>query len=174
MSTEEKFLDADGNQISLDKLVRTEPDWAVNQIRRLRLMEEKFRAFLEGLEMSHIDELLQESPADIRLISRTMALQIKKALTESDPLKIIGLLTTGVKVREKKDPEVKLYRPANGTEGIIFTEKFCDHCALYNEEDGCEILEMTLFFELDDDKYPPEWQYGEDGMPKCTKFEKRT
>lgn len=35
MPIPEKFYDAEGNIVSLNKLCRLEPDWAANQIRRL-------------------------------------------------------------------------------------------------------------------------------------------
>ena len=68
------------------------------------------------------------------------------------------------------------YRPSNGTEGSLFQEAFCDHCkreAGYRAGagDGCPILAATMAFDVDDDNYPAEWQYGEDGQPKCTAFE---
>jgi len=64
------------------------------------------------------------------------------------------------------------YRPSNGTEGMIFLDKFCDHC-IYDDPDNeiyCEIIEKTMIFDVDDKGYPIEWRYGEDGQPICTKF----
>lgn len=67
------------------------------------------------------------------------------------------------------------YRPSNGTEGRIFTGKFCDRCKHDNytdekPEDGCEILVMTLGYGIKDEEYPKEWVKDSDG-PRCTAFE---
>ena len=35
----------------------------------------------------------------------------------------------------------KKWRPANGTEGMDFTEKYCDRCV---HENDCEILERSM------------------------------
>ena len=40
-------------------------------------METKFRAFLEGLEMEKIDELMQKTPVELKLIGSVMANRIK-------------------------------------------------------------------------------------------------
>lgn len=36
MQEQENYKDIDGNDITLEKLVRTEPDWAANVIRQLK------------------------------------------------------------------------------------------------------------------------------------------
>lgn len=61
-------------------------------------------------------------------------------------------------------PATKPYRPSNGTEGMIFEDRFCDRCtrdAKYrrtqNGEDGCKILVLVGCHEVDDPKYPKEW-----------------
>ena len=64
------------------------------------------------------------------------------------------------------------YRPSNGTEGEIFRTWFCDRCTKDANED-CRILDETFLYDVDDPEYPSEWQYGEDGQPKCTAFEER-
>tara|TARA_Y100000310_G_scaffold250368_1_gene256569 strand:+ start:1538 stop:1840 length:303 start_codon:yes stop_codon:yes gene_type:complete len=66
------------------------------------------------------------------------------------------------------------YQPSNGTEGHIFMEGFCFRCALDNfDEDsgkgGCDILARS-FLPIEAEEYPGEWQYGDDGQPKCTAF----
>jgi len=65
----------------------------------------------------------------------------------------------------------KPYRPSNGTEGMMFMEKFCDRCqrdALYRKTgwDGCEIIDASL---VDGAK---EWTHDAEGRPTCTEFEK--
>jgi hypothetical protein len=79
-------------------------------------------------------------------------------------------------------PLVKLYRPSNGTEGMIFYEDWCMHCARdkpmsegkelaeCSEDEVCPIIGSALTWPLDDPNYPREWRYGKDGMPCCTAF----
>jgi len=70
---------------------------------------------------------------------------------------------------------IEKYRPSNGTEGMIFLDKFCDHC-MHDDPDNeiyCEIIEKTMMFDVDDKGYPTEWRYGEDGQPICTKFKQK-
>jgi hypothetical protein len=66
----------------------------------------------------------------------------------------------------------KPYRPANGTEGDIFMSKFCYKCVHddYENENYCDILSGTLFFEPEDVEYPQEWIYDKKGRPVCTAF----
>ena len=52
---------------------------------------------------------------------------------------------------------------------------FCEHCRydgfLHGLEDkSCEILLRSLAFEIEDEKYPVEWIYDENGNPTCTKY----
>ena len=69
------------------------------------------------------------------------------------------------------------YRPSNGTEGDMFTEKFCENCVREGDGDKfesfCEIAAKSFAFDIDEPGYPPEWQYGPDGQPVCTAFERR-
>ena len=69
------------------------------------------------------------------------------------------------------------FRPSNGTEGMTFTEAFCERCIhekwthTQNDNDAkCEILSATMLYDFDDEKYPNEWQYGDDGYPICTEW----
>ena len=68
------------------------------------------------------------------------------------------------------------YRPANGTEGAIFQDRFCDHCAhdTYDFEKGtgksCDILMRTMLHGVDDPEYPEEWQQEPGKPPRCTAF----
>ena len=67
----------------------------------------------------------------------------------------------------------KKYRPSSGTEGMHFTDKFCEQCK--NADDdfaGCQISDRTMFFNIDDERYPKEWTYNSDGEPTCTEFKK--
>lgn len=71
---------------------------------------------------------------------------------------------------------MRKYRPANGTEGMAFMERWCDVCkrdeAFRNGEgDSCPIVANTLVYDVGDSQYPTEWRYGEDGRPQCTAFE---
>ena len=64
------------------------------------------------------------------------------------------------------------YRPSNGTEGEMFMEMFCYNCKHDGEYKQCDLIALSMVFNVEDDKYPKEWQYREDGQPLCTKFEK--
>lgn len=70
------------------------------------------------------------------------------------------------------------YRPANGTEGDFFDSAFCNHCvhdAGYRAGEpaavACVIIAKSMAFGVDCVDYPREWQYGDDGQPRCTKFQ---
>lgn len=72
------------------------------------------------------------------------------------------------------------YRPSNGTEGMIFMERFCDRCERdrlwrLEERDPCPILSDTMLYDPGDPAYPKEWieEEGKDGFahPRCTAFE---
>ncbi len=77
------------------------------------------------------------------------------------------IVIEGAKPKQTKNKH--LYQPANGTEGLIFIEKWCDHCT---KDAVCEILPRTMLYDRDDDEYPEEWTYDKDGKPQCTAFEK--
>lgn len=74
----------------------------------------------------------------------------------------------------------KPYRPGSGTEGMAFDEHWCDHCARdaeYRKDPdsdpsftGCQIIADTFAYDIDDPRYPKEWVYGRDGVPRCTAF----
>ena len=67
------------------------------------------------------------------------------------------------------------FMPSNGTEGMIFTDAFCEQC-LYErwmhhidqdrEDDKCKIFNESIM----GDNPPKEWQYDKDGWPHCTKW----
>lgn len=69
-------------------------------------------------------------------------------------------------------PNIRKYRPSNGTEGESFIGRWCARCTKDANQD-CEILGATMMFDVDDDEYPAEWQYGRNGHPKCTAFESK-
>ena len=67
------------------------------------------------------------------------------------------------------------WRPANGTEGIIFQETYCENCVQDQDEDNpCEIIGRSMCFDIDSKEYPKEWQIGKDGQPICTLFKSIT
>lgn len=71
----------------------------------------------------------------------------------------------------------KPYRPSNGTEGMYFTSEFCEQCFHENphpdKKPKCEILSLSMCFDLNDKEYPKEWVQDLDGKnPRCTKFKK--
>lgn len=65
------------------------------------------------------------------------------------------------------------YRPSNGHEGALFRAQFCNRCQHY---DGlkCDenLIVSAMLFDRDDDEYPDEWHFDEDGRPCCTAFER--
>lgn len=66
------------------------------------------------------------------------------------------------------------YQPSNGTEGMYFMEKFCDHCVHQhpdpNNPKQCRIIGMTMCYNPGDKEYPEEWTYDNNGEPTCTKY----
>lgn len=68
------------------------------------------------------------------------------------------------------------YQPSNGTEGMMFIERFCDQCRHHDpteqETETCEILGKTMCHSPSDPEYPSEWTYDKEDRPTCTKFEK--
>ena len=64
--------------------------------------------------------------------------------------------------------EQKKYRPSCGTEGLMFFEKYCANCKHDSkEEEPCEIIMYTMFYDIDEPEYPKEWIYQDD-KPTCT------
>ncbi len=62
------------------------------------------------------------------------------------------------------------YRPANGTEGMRFIEKWCDRCQMIGtEHESCPILLDSMVYEVDVSEYPSEFRMGKNG-PICTAF----
>lgn len=65
----------------------------------------------------------------------------------------------------------KPYCPSNGTEGAMFLEYFCEKCKYYgDDEPECDILSKTFIYDKDNEQYPKEWIYDEEGNPTCTKY----
>lgn len=74
------------------------------------------------------------------------------------------------------------YQPSNGTEGECFRAAWCEQCARdkamngekdfdsCDESELCSIVINTMAWDVDDEEYPREWQYGKDGQPCCTAF----
>jgi hypothetical protein len=74
------------------------------------------------------------------------------------------------------------YQPANGFEGELFFERWCQHCARdramregddFNEcddEEVCNLIALSMAFKPGDPEYPSAWQYGKDGQPCCKAF----
>jgi hypothetical protein len=64
----------------------------------------------------------------------------------------------------------QIFRPSNGTEGLLFEEQFCWKCShdgfsKNEDEESCEILLRSLC-----NQHVPEWIWGVDGNPLCTHF----
>jgi hypothetical protein len=73
------------------------------------------------------------------------------------------------------------FRPANGTEGMIFDDAFCARCQrdaawrIDENAEPCGILTRTFIYSITDPDYPSEWSeddvpYSEDTHPRCTAF----
>lgn len=77
--------------------------------------------------------------------------------------------------RAIKESGSKHYRPSNGTEGMMFMERWCEQCSKCVETEygmDCTIITNSMLFDADEEGYPPEWTYDE-GQPCCTAFEKK-
>lgn len=66
----------------------------------------------------------------------------------------------------------KPFMPSNGTDGMVFTEAFCDNCLNQhpdpdNPKQCFEILMKSLC-----DEQPPEWIFSNEGYPICTAWKK--
>lgn len=77
--------------------------------------------------------------------------------------------------------ETRPYRPANGTEGMIFQEKWCENCAFWQDDpdaaDQCQIALNAFVCDVGDHEYPVEWVRDDSddtyGNPRCTAFVER-
>ena len=71
---------------------------------------------------------------------------------------------------------MKKYCPSNGTEGMIFTDHFCDRCMNQHPDPDhpkqCMILCRTMVYDVNDKDYPEEWIYDENDRPTCTAWKK--
>jgi hypothetical protein len=70
----------------------------------------------------------------------------------------------------------KKYRPACGSEGANFIDRWCYSCkrdeAFRNDDgDSCPIVANSFVFDVDDPRYPSEWTFNDEGRPICTAFE---
>mgnify|MGYP000167281648 CR=1 FL=1 len=66
----------------------------------------------------------------------------------------------------------RAYQPSNGTEGMMFRDRFCDRCRCDSEKSPCPIYGATLVYDPGDHQYPNQyWVEDEDGSnPRCTLF----
>jgi hypothetical protein len=68
------------------------------------------------------------------------------------------------------------YRPSNGTEGEIFMSAWCAKCVRDRARregdpfEGCDIITMTMAFDIDHPSYPEAWVQDDDGTPSCLEF----
>lgn len=69
----------------------------------------------------------------------------------------------------KKQP----YRPSNSSDGESFMAYFCDNC-IKSEGRSCEIIMLSMCFDVDDPEYPKEWlRNTENFNTTCTAFERK-
>ena len=70
----------------------------------------------------------------------------------------------------------KKYCPSNGTEGMAFTDHFCDRCINQhpdpNHKKQCMILCRAMCYSVSDERFPEEWTYDDNGRPTCTAWKK--
>ena len=61
----------------------------------------------------------------------------------------------------------ELYQPSNGTEGMMFIERWCDLCTKDDESKEliCDILANSFKGKV------AAWIFDDSGVPKCTAFE---
>jgi hypothetical protein len=71
------------------------------------------------------------------------------------------------------------YRPSNGSEGELFVSSWCGTCARdhgmlkglpleeCDDNQVCDIIARTYAYDINDPRYPDDWQYGADGQPRC-------
>ena len=64
------------------------------------------------------------------------------------------------------------YRPSNGTEGMQFHSRFCERCSKDQDPDPCEIIFLSMSFDIDDPEYPKEWIYKKE-EPTCTAYKNK-
>jgi len=78
--------------------------------------------------------------------------------------------------RTRRQIMMKKYRPSNGTEGMSFMQFHCNQCIHENphpdKKPKCDIVTLTMCYDLNDPEYPNEWCYNSEGQPTCTKFVK--
>ena len=73
------------------------------------------------------------------------------------------------------------FMPSNGTEGMMFTEAFCDQCIhekfSHTQKHGdkqCGIMDNSMIYWYEDNyaEKVPEWKFDSEGWPHCTAWEK--
>jgi hypothetical protein len=64
--------------------------------------------------------------------------------------------------------DIEIYRPSNGTEGMIFMDEHCDKC-FHDRNEDCEIIVASMLYDTNEPEYPKEWRYISNN-PTCTKF----
>jgi hypothetical protein len=81
-------------------------------------------------------------------------------------------LFTDEHAERMKENAGKPYRPANGTEGMMFEDAWCDGCAKRLDDwelgGGCSILDASMLFDAEEEGYPKELRIGTNGQPECT------
>ena len=73
----------------------------------------------------------------------------------------------------------QLFRPSNGTEGMIWMEEFC-YCCIHekwshtqdNNDQKCDIMSRSILYEKKEEGYPTEWVFDPEGWPVCTDWKK--
>lgn len=70
---------------------------------------------------------------------------------------------------------MRKYKPSNGTEGMIFWEKYCMNCTQFDPLEGgtkdCDIMMRSMMYDIEDPEYPEEFTIDETNAPICTKWQ---
>lgn len=72
---------------------------------------------------------------------------------------------------------MKIFQPANTSEGDAFLSAWCSRCARDRsyredpEDDGCSVLSAAMVFSPGEKEYQAEWIYDGSGRPCCLAFE---
>lgn len=72
----------------------------------------------------------------------------------------------------KKESSTKPYRPSSGFEGLWFESKYCHNCKHDTPSKPCDIILMTMFYDVDEPEYPKEW-VTVNSEPTCTAFKEQ-
>lgn len=53
----------------------------------------------------------------------------------------------------------------------MFEGAFCHRC-VHDRGQGCDIVGMAMAYDIEDEEYPKEWIYSDEGWPICTNWQR--